>query len=286
MQRIYLILIDYPKLHTFFSGLSLNAFRGALAFDLHGHPGQFVWRVEQLPPVATKTPASTCDLNAKRETNMKTICAIAVFLASFGPLPLYADDGSSDKPRCRPSMPVRESIEISDHVIFGTDQAVFGATTLIRDLRNCVINVDVTTTALEANWAYSIWVAVFNHPEYCATPDACVVSDLEAFGGDPRIRASVFWGGGLVADGTGAGNTSFVILPGRTDRELFANTRDYGLQNFGGAEIHIVLRSHGLAGMWGPVSDQIGTAGLACPPSPPEGPGCVNEFASFHPPRQ
>ena len=216
---------------------------------------------------------------------MRHTCLLTTLLAVFGPLAAYADDSAGNTPRCRPSMPVMESIERSDHVIFGTDESVFGATTLIRDFRNCVVNVNVTSTALEAHWAYSIWIAVFNQPEYCATPNACVVADLEAFGGDPRIRASVFWGGGFVADGTGSGNTSFVILPGRTSRELFANTGDYGLQNFGGAEIHVVLRSHGMAGMWGPVADQIGTAGLACPPSPPDGPGCVNEFASFHPRR-
>ena len=219
---------------------------------------------------------------------MKQYCLLKTLAVIFG-LTLAqsalagGDPGYAD--RCRPSKPVRESVEISDHVIFGTDQAVFGATTLIRDFRNCEIDVNVTSSALEANWAYSIWIAVFNHPGFCATPNACVVADLEAFGGDPRIRASVFWGGGFVADSTGSANSSLKILSGRTTRELFANTKDYGLQNFGGAEIHVVLRSHGMAGLWGPVADQIGTASLACPPSPPGGPGCVNEFASFHPPR-
>ena len=194
-------------------------------------------------------------------------------------------DGDGSPHLCGPSKDVRESIEISDHVIFGSNEAVAGGTTLIRNFRDCVFNVTVISNALEANWAYSIWIVVFNQPEHCIEPHACVTGDLEAFGGDPRVKASVFWAGGFVADGTGWADTTLSILPGRTNRELFGNTRNYGLLNFGGAEIHIVLRSHGLAGSQGSVSSQIGTASSACPPPPPDDRGCVNEFASFHPPR-
>jgi hypothetical protein len=213
-----------------------------------------------------------------------TLMLAVMQIFAYAP-PVLADHNDSIRPACRPYHDVRESVEISDHVIFGSDETVFGTTTLIRDFRNCVIDVEISTHSLEPDWAYSIWIAVFNKPERCATPNRCAVSDLEIFGGDPAIKASVFWGGGFIADGNGAANTSLKILPGRTSRELFANTKNYGLQSFKGAEIHVVLRSHGLAGMWGPVSEQIGTANMACPPSPPDGPGCVNEFASFHPPR-
>ena len=195
-------------------------------------------------------------------------------------------DGDTGGPdHCGPSEDPRESIQTSDHFIFGTNEPVLGATTLIRDFRNCVVNVNVISSALEANWAYSIWIVVFNQPERCFAPNVCGVGDLEAFGGDPRVKASVFWGGRFVADGTGSADTTLSILPGRTNRELFGNTKDHGLRNFGGAEIHVVLRSHGPAGSQGSVSSQIGTASGACPPPPPDGPGCVNEFASFHPPR-
>lgn len=198
---------------------------------------------------------------------------------------LSSADGDRHGPDpCRHSEGARESIEVSDHFIFGTGKPVLGATTLVRDFRNCVVNVSVFSRALEANWTYSIWIIVFNKPEQCLAPNSCGVGDLEAFGGDPRVKASAFWGGGFVADGTGSADVSLSILAGRTNRELFGNTKDYGLLNFGGAEIHILLRSHGLAKSQGSISSQIGTASGGCPP-PPDGPGCVNEFASFHPPR-
>ena len=209
------------------------------------------------------------------------LAVVALGLMVLVSEPTFANHGNKDT--CRPSRTVKESVEVSDHFVFGTDQAVLGATTLIRDFSNCVANVTITSEALEPNYAYSIWIAVFNRPQFCATPNACVVGDLEIFGGDPRIRASVFWGGGFVADGSGSANTSLVVVPGRTKRELFAETKPHGLRNLRSAEIHVVLRSHGMAGLWGPVAKQIGTAGEACPPSPP---GCTNEFASFHPARQ
>lgn len=172
---------------------------------------------------------------------------------------------------------VRESIQISDHRMFGSNVEVDGATTLIRDYRNKVILAKITTNALEPDFAYSIWWVVFNNPEYCATPYACAGSDLEVNGGDPRIKASVFYGGGMLADGGGSTNTTMTLLPGKTSRELFAQSRDWGLRNLRKAEIHVVIRSHGLAGIAGPVSKQIGTANEACPAS-----GCANMFFSVH----
>jgi hypothetical protein len=175
---------------------------------------------------------------------------------------------------------VQESVEISNHVVFNTTDVVDGATILVRDFHNGVIHATVSTAALTPNWAYSIWWAVFNHPRFCTIPHQCAVADLEINGGDPRVKASVFWGGGLIADASGVANTSLQLVTGRTDRELFANSKNYGLMNFAGAEIHLVLRSHGSAGVWGTIAQQVGTAGEACPTE-----GCMNTFASFHPSR-
>ncbi len=172
---------------------------------------------------------------------------------------------------------VKESIEIADHVAFATQQKVTGATTLIRDFRNRIVTANVTNNDLEPGWAYSMWWVVFNRPRFCAVPWECASSDLEVNGGDPRVRASVFYAGGFLADGNGDGATDILLTPGKTSRELFAMSEPFGLQNLRTAEIHLVIRSHGVAGMWGDVSEQVGTANLACPPD-----GCVNEYFSIH----
>jgi hypothetical protein len=170
---------------------------------------------------------------------------------------------------------VDESVEVADHHVFPMGAEVDGATILVRDFRNKVVRMDVTTAALEPDTAYSIWLAVFNSPEHCGTPHNCLVSDL----GNPDVRASVFWGGGLISDGDGHGSTTMTLQPGRTGRELFANTPDLGLQDIRRAHIHVVLRSHGPIGVAGSVASQIGTAWDACP-----GTGCFNAFASVHVP--
>lgn len=170
----------------------------------------------------------------------------------------------------------KESVQISDHHVFNSDTMVDGATVLIRDAASNQINASIMSRALEPDTAYSIWWAVFNNPAFCIEPYKCALADLGA-NGDPRVRPSVFWGGGFISDIYGLGQADIRLKPGRTSRELFAGTQNYGLQNLAGAEIHLVLRTHGTVGAAGPVSKQIGTALEACPSG-----GCANVFASIH----
>jgi len=172
----------------------------------------------------------------------------------------------------------KESVQISDHHVFNTDTVVDGATVLIRDQASNQVNASIVSRALEPDTAYSIWWAVFNNPEFCIEPFECALADLGA-NGDPRVKPSVFWGGGFLTDIYGLGQADIRLSPGRTSRELFAGTQNYGLQNLAGAEIHLVLRTHGTTGAAGPVSKQIGTALEACPSG-----GCANVFASIHRP--
>lgn len=176
---------------------------------------------------------------------------------------------------------VQESIQVADHYMFqppGTDPTIApGATILIRDFKAGIVTATVTSAALTPDYAYSIWWVVFNRPQFCAVPYECEVSDL----GNDAIKPSVFWGGGLLADGSGYGNTQIELRRGRTDRELFANTKNYGLQNLKNAEIHLVLRTHDDIGVAGTVAMQIGTANEACPAT-----GCRNVFFSVHSPQR
>jgi hypothetical protein len=210
-------------------------------------------------------------VSLKEEIEMKAFCVRMIMVTLLTGLPLvqaWSDDGNHY------GQYVRELVQVSNHHVFPAGPDVDGATILIRDFTNRIIRATITSAALEPDTAYSIWWGVFNYPEYCATPHSCTPGDL----GNPAVRASVFWGGGFLADANGYTNTSLVLLPGKTDRELFANMSDAGLENFGGAEIHVVIRSHGPVGIAGAVADQIGTAFLACP----GGNNCINAFASIH----
>lgn len=167
---------------------------------------------------------------------------------------------------------VRESVEVAQHQVFGSDVEVDGATILISDYRNKVVDINVTSKALAPDTAYSIWIAAFNRPQHCAEPYACGLGDL----GNPQVKASVFWGGGLISDAFGYGGTHLKVVPGKTKRELFAGG-DFGMANMS-AELHVVLRSHDIIGGAGRLADQLAIAGLACPPA-----NCTNDFASIHP---
>lgn len=179
-----------------------------------------------------------------------------------------------------------ESMEISDFYVFNTDQKSQGAVILVRDYNNNVIDVNLTTNDLVPGNAYSIWIAVFNNPWHCSDP--CGLDDLPGVNpdADPRVHPSVFYGGGFLADAAGSANVSLKLVPGRTSRELFAATKNYGLERLWGTHIHVVLRSHGPAldptnpadAAIGSVAQQIGTASAACNPV------CANVLASFHPP--
>lgn len=174
----------------------------------------------------------------------------------------------------------RESIEVADHHRFGSTDRVNGATSLVRNFRYRTVDAHISTKALEPDTAYSIWWAIFNRPQYCVTPFDCSTVDLEINGGNPRVRASVFWAGGFVSDASGTANTSIHLTTGRTGREMFAQSENFGLRNLASAEIHVVIRTHGPVGVAGPVAKQIGTANEACP----ETEGCQNVFASIHTP--
>lgn len=174
----------------------------------------------------------------------------------------------------------RESVEIANHHDFVTGEILDGATVLIRDRQTRLVTANISSRALEPDTAYSLWWAVFNRPRFCIEPYHCALADLGQ-DADPRVRPSVFWAGGFLSDNSGTANTSVSLTRGRTSRELFARTKNYGLQDLLGSEIHLVGRSHGPIGLAGTVAEQIGTASEACP----EG-GCKNVFASIHIPER
>lgn len=173
-------------------------------------------------------------------------------------------------------------VTVSDMHIFPTGPAVVGASVMTRDKTG--VEATVSTTGLAPAGAYSWWWVVFNRPQYCV--DGCGLDDLPVgatpiSNGDPRVRASLLWGGGFVSDDSGAAYTAARLERGKPPGEVRFGP---GLWNVKKAEIHIVLRTHGEA-LAGEVAEQIGSFDGGCTPEEIAGGQCpnVNVQSAAHP---
>ena len=155
---------------------------------------------------------------------------------------------------------------------FGSNEGpVLGASTLKR--YDDHVDFSIHTTGLEPGHAYTVWLVIFNNPDACS--DECNEDDLPpgAPGArtgddepDPAVAASNLWAAGTLvgADGTASifGHVEAGIPPGMV---VFGP----GLEDPMGAEIHMVVRSHGRA-LVGNVAEQISTTQGLCTVTKPD----------------
>jgi len=119
---------------------------------------------------------------------------------------------------------------------FPSGPVIDGASASISRSANGV-NAWLQTSGLTPGHAYTLWVIVFNHPEYCAVPDACTVADVPV--DDPDVGIDLINGAGLVV-----GNSGQATFSGRI------NVGDLGIRGVGlldpyAPEIHLAVRDHG-----------------------------------------
>ena len=136
---------------------------------------------------------------------------------------------------------------------FGTGDAIgTGAHTTLKRSADAVA-VGVHSRGLEPGHAYTVWLAIFNTPDGCATAP-CAEPDLF----NPAATPSVIWSGvGGIANPAGALNGSGMLSEGNAEgyQQLFTDTAaagtldrgfpDPGFLDAEGAEIHFVVRDHG-----------------------------------------
>ena len=144
-------------------------------------------------------------------------------------------------------------------------------------------------------YAYTFWFVVFNEPEDCITPDGMgglMCGESDVFVDPAPAVVDILFGGGAIA-----GNDGWIRLGGHRKRNdnsgsvyAFLGVADPpGLNDPHGAEVHLVLRSHGptVAGM---LADQIGSFEGGCavfldPPEIADEAGeCSDIHASIHAP--
>ena len=122
-----------------------------------------------------------------------------------------------------------------------TNGAIVGegsTSTIIREPGGVTINVH---TNIEPG-AYTVWLVVFNDPTRCtnAGPSNC----LPPPAGGPDIPDSLIYGTGQVVPSSGIGNFAVRLAVGDTDN-VIRGREQLGLTDAMGAEIYVVLRTHG-----------------------------------------
>ena len=114
--------------------------------------------------------------------------------------------------------------------------------------------------------AYTIWWVIWNKPQNCITPGACIEAD---FANADNVEVDIMYAGGNVVGNNGKGNFSGHLNAGDDSPESINELM--GLPIVGGlelgntfdAEIHIVLRTHGPA-VPGLINEQIGSYEGGC----------------------
>jgi hypothetical protein len=138
---------------------------------------------------------------------------------------------------------------------------------------------EINTSGLDAGTAYTVWVVIFNHPQFCQS-SPCGMTDLPIVPGhDPRVQASIMYGGGAYTEMDGAGRFQGRVY--RTERGVNTVETLFGPGLFDPlrAEIHLVLRGHGPDP--GDPLLAIGSYGAGCTAENP----CGDHQASAHVPR-
>ena len=130
------------------------------------------------------------------------------------------------------------------------------------------------TSGLTNGDAVTLWMAVFNNPEFCAT-SPCTPADFA----NPAVNGTLLNTGGRVIGPDGSATYGAFRAVGDTTGARPSTGTGNGLVKPLSAEIHLVTRSHGPANLMDPMvlAQQLGMFNGGCPPNT-----CMNIHASVH----
>ena len=132
--------------------------------------------------------------------------------------------------------------------LLGPVVPVDGATSTLTRNDNGV-TVRVRTNSLAMGEAITLWMVVFNHPEACQHPtEVSMCSDLDL--GIAEVVGDVMYVAGNVVGNSGRANFAGHKSIGENTGSIFVpllppGVQPAGLQNPRGAEIHVVVHTHG-----------------------------------------
>ncbi len=167
------------------------------------------------------------------------------------------------------------TFQASDAHVFGTSIAVPGAGTLLRSGNS--LDLRVQMSGLDTNAAYTLWWIIFNNPEECTTgaaPALCGSGDLDPDRDGAGINPVDRGVRNAAAFLTGLDGTANIVArlhegPAPTGPAAAGFGQ---LNDSVGAEIHIVIQTHG-APLAGSVATQMTIPGGVCNPD------CEDQFA-------
>ena len=166
-------------------------------------------------------------------------------------------------------------------VRFDDPSQVVGSSSMKR--QGAHVNVSLEAGDLPPGTATTLWAVIFNEPDACI--GECDDPDLFE---NSATRADLLYVAGSIADGRGRVRYSGRIGVGRTNASIMPlfGLPAWGILDSGGAEVHLVVRTHGptLPGM---VDDQISTFNGGCTgfgsefgaPGPNE---CIDAYFASH----
>ena len=147
-----------------------------------------------------------------------------------------------------------------------------GAATLMRTRHE--VQARVHASGLDPEAAYTIWWVIFNNPQACATVP-CGSADLR----NPAVGGANFYATGFLTGTDGTANVEAGLEAGRLPDGVESMDFGTGIRpqlrrgNGLGAEIHLIMRTHGpLALGW--VAEQISTGEFV------DCPMCANQQAA------
>jgi len=136
-------------------------------------------------------------------------------------------------------------------------QGLSGRVTLTRSSQG--LWADLEVDGLVPGHAYSLWWAIFNNPEGCDAP--CDSVDLRNI---RQAQGSLVNGGGFVGNGSTIAHSAHLARHDPQGYSVEAGDPK-GIRNTYGAEVHLVIRSHGVAETDpADLALQTGTFGVFC----------------------
>jgi hypothetical protein len=123
-----------------------------------------------------------------------------------------------------------------------------GTSKLVRNSSGISFNFKTVGTGVFPGYTYTVWVVVFNEPGNCTPAEGgCSADDIFDTPGPPKT--DVLYGGGNVAGNAGkihiSGHRAEGDSSGSVYQDIFGAPSSPGLIDPLGAEVHLVLRSHG-----------------------------------------